>query len=415
MIPVDEHRARILDEARPLPPETVPLALAAGRVVGERVHTRWPVPVFDNSGMDGYAVVAADAREGVRLRVVADVPAGSARDPRLGPGEAARIMTGAPLPSDADAVVPLEHTDLGAPATPEPPQWIVVTRAPAPGAHIRRAGDDAPAGALVADTGTELGPWQLSAIASAGRESVRVHRRPRVAVISTGSELVPPASALRRGQIPESNSVLLGAAILEAGADVVSSEVVPDDPDLLRAALGRAQADVIVLSGGASVGALDVVRAVLGRSSVRFDEVAMQPGKPQGFGVDPSGALLLCLPGNPVGVAVSFELFVRPALRRLGGHAGIDRARVELRSAESWQSRRGRLQLVPIVVEGGEARRVFGAGAGSHRVHSLAAADGLAVVPEEVEHVFVGDTLSVMLVGPRAALPPVPPAVSIGG
>lgn len=402
MITVEEHRGRVLGAAHPLPAERVPLADALGLVLAEPVRTRWPVPLFDNSAMDGYAVRRADASPGARLHVVADVPAGSELDPPLGAGEAARIMTGAPVPSDADAIVPLEHTDFGTAISAVAPEWVVVTTEPLPGAHIRHVGEDAPAGAISVPAGAELGPWQLSSIASAGHDDVLAYRKPRVAVISTGSELVPPAETPRRGQIPESNSVLLSSALRAAGAEVSGVHSVPDDESELRRVLdglrGDARPDVIVLSGGASVGAFDVVKAVLdGVGSIAFEPVAMQPGKPQGFGTTDDGTLVFCLPGNPVSVAVSFEMFVRPALRAMGGHPVINRPLVTRTAGASWTCPPARTQVVPVVYDEQTVRPASVGGSGSHLVSSLAAAEGLAIVPTNVERVEEGDPVTVMV------------------
>ncbi len=398
LISIDDHRERILAAAQVLPTQTVPLADALGLVLAEDVTTRWPVPLFDNSAMDGYAVRAADATPGARLRIVGDVPAGSSDDPSFGPGEAVRIMTGAPVPTDADAIVPLEHTDLGTAISETPPAEITVTEQPRPAAHIRRMGEDAEAGSLSVAAGTELGPWQLSSIASAGHDTVTVHRRPRVAVISTGSELVAPGATPARGQIPESNSVLLRAALTSAGADVTRVVTVPDDADELRAevAAASAESDAIVLSGGASVGAFDVVKAVLGGASVQFERVAMQPGKPQGFGVL-DGTLMFCLPGNPVSVAASVEMFVRPALRAMAGHADIDRPRVVRTAAASWRTPPGRTQILPVIFNDQIVQPATAGGSGSHLVTSLADAEGFAIVPAEVDHVAEGDPVTVMV------------------
>jgi len=399
-IPLEEHRGRVLAAVRVLPVERVPLARARGLVLAGDVTSRWPVPLFDSSAMDGYAVRRADAVVGARLRVVADVPAGSALDPRIGPGEAVRIMTGAPVPSDADAVVPLEQTDLGTAIGAEPPEHVTVTVEPRPGAHVRRAGEDTAAGAVVVAAGTALGPWQLSAVASAGHDEVEVHRAPRVAVVSTGSELVPPSAVPGRGQIPESNSVLLAAALEASGAVVTSVATVPDDDEALRRALAGAasSADVVVLSGGASVGAFDVVKNVLGSEpTVRFDNVAMQPGKPQGFGTLADGTLVFCLPGNPVSVAVSFEMFVRPALRAMAGSAQVDRPRVTRAAAASWRCPAGRTQVLPVVLDDRTVRPATSGGSGSHLVGSLAVAEALAVVPAATPRVDEGDHVTVMV------------------
>ncbi|GAC78547.1 molybdopterin molybdotransferase [Gordonia malaquae] len=395
---VDEHRARILGTAAPLPVETIPLDRARGRVLASDIRSRWPVPLFDNSGMDGYAVHGADATVGAELRVVADVPAGSSLDPALGPGQAARIMTGAPVPTDADAVIPLEHTDLGTEVRADAPDRITVTTAPRPGAHIRRAGEDAEAGSVTVAAGTVLGPWQLSSAASAGHDTVDVHRSPRVAVVSTGSELIAPSARPVRGQIPESNSVLLAAAVASAGAEVVAVHTVADDKAALVTVLDGLDVDVVVLSGGASVGAFDVVKAVLDRTgSIEFGPVSMQPGKPQGFGVGDDGALYFCLPGNPVSVAVSFEMFVRPALLALAGRSDVDRPRVTRRAAVGWRTPPGRTQVLPVVLDDTTVRPATSGGSGSHLVSSLAVAQALAIVPADVERVGEGASVEVMV------------------
>lgn len=324
--------------------------------------------------------------------------AGSDEDPALGQGEAARIMTGGAIPSDADAVVPLEHTDLGTTIHAVAPEQITVLVTPAPGAHIRHRGQDAPEGAVSVESGAPLGPWQLSAIASAGLEQVTVHRAPRVAIISTGSELIAPSAAPRRGQIPESNSVLLSAAVRDAGAVVTSIRTVADDPLTLRHALDATDADVVIFSGGASVGAFDVVKAVLGAEyGVHFDQVAMQPGKPQGFGVLDSGMLAFCLPGNPVSVAASFEIFVRPALRQMAGFAVIDRPMVVRAAGTAWASPKGRVQVLPAVFDDETVRPATRGGSSSHLVTSLAVATAFAVIPAEVERVEEGDPVTMMV------------------
>lgn len=398
MITIDEHRARILRAAGRLPAVDSNLAEAQGLVLAADVLGRWPTPLFDNSAMDGYAVRAADAAAGATLRIVADVAAGSDEDPALAPGEAARIMTGAALPSDADAVVPLEQTDLGTETHDVAPEQITVLAAPERGAHIRYRGEDAPAGALAVTAGTVLGPWQLSAIASAGYEQVAVHRAPRVAIASTGSELIAPSGTPRRGQIPESNSVLLSTAVRDAGAVVTSIRIVADDPAELRRTLDGLDTDVVILSGGASVGAFDVVRAVLGEErGVRFDQVAMQPGRPQGFGVLDAGLIAFCLPGNPVSVAASFEMFVRPALRQMAGFAVIDRPRVVRTAATAWSSPQGRVQLLPVVADDETVRPATHGGSRSHLVTSLAVANAFAVIPADTERVEAGDPVTMMV------------------
>lgn len=422
-----EHRRLALQLCPPLPPRQVPLAGAHGLVLAADVVASTHTPPFDNSAMDGFAVrhtdvAGADAQAPTTLVVVGDVAAGSADDPPLRPGTAVRIMTGAPLPSGADAVVPIEHTDV--PAGPGAlPASVQVTVAAAPGAHVRRAGEDVRVGDTVLRAGTELTARAVAAAASAGRADVEVHPRPVVGILSTGSELVAPGSPLLRGQIPDSNSYLLAAAVEEAGGTAVRLGAVPDDADSFAAALRQLATDVdmIVTSGGVSVGAFDVVREVLtAAGSVEFAPVAMQPGKPQGLGTW-QGTPVLALPGNPVSAFVSFEVFVRPALRRLAGHADVLRHTAVHTVGTAWRSPAGREQYMPVRLvpptdserpdDGaagttgttgatGTAAVVVPAtarGSGSHLVASLALADGLAVVPADVTEVAEGDELVVVL------------------
>ena len=358
--------------------------------------------------MDGYAVQRADLLHAsdehpVTLPVVADLAAGTSQNPLLVSGQVARIMTGAPIPDGADAVVPIEDTDQGT-------ETVTIVRAPVPAAHIRRAGEDAHAGDIVLTRGALLWPTRVAAAASAGTPSLWAHPAPRVAVISTGSELVTPGEPTRRGQIPDSNSYLLAAAVAAAGAVPIRLGAVPDDENNLRSLLAGlvGNVDAIVLSGGVSVGAYDVVKAVLAPlGTVWFGPVKMQPGKPQGFGRlsgDGSageGPFVFALPGNPVSAFVSFEVFVRPALRRLGGHTDLFRPTISATAAESWDSPPGRAQYMPVTLDGEGTRtlvrRAAAGGSGSHLVAGLAQAVGLAIVPENVTRIAEGDRVTVML------------------
>lgn len=398
MITVEDHRHAILAAVRPLARRIVPLSAALGSTLVTAVHAAVDLPPFDNSAMDGFAVrfadvAAASAASPVVLRVVTDLPAGTALDPSFGSGEAARIMTGAPLPASADTVVPFEATtggladSLGVTRVVEAPRRI--------GAHIRRRGEDWGAGRELVPAGIELGPLHVSAIAAANVAHVTVSCRPRVAVIATGTELRPPGSALNRGQIPESNSLLLSALARQAGADVVLRTTVGDDDDELRQAITDATthgADAIITSGGVSAGAFEVVKTAV--SEMTFVQVAMQPGRPQGFAAgDP---LMFGLPGNPVSAAVSFEVFVRPALLAMQGRTQIDRRMLRLPVAIGWNSPRERTQYLPIVVtDDGVAPA---APRGSHRAGGLARAEGYAVVAVGTASVAAGDIVEVMLV-----------------
>jgi molybdenum cofactor synthesis domain-containing protein len=400
---VAEHLAIVLNSVTALEPQLCPLDAAGGLVLAEDIRTLTATPPFDNSAMDGYAVHSADlsgATEAapVTLTVVADLPAGTADNPPITSGQTARIMTGAPMPDEVDAVVPIEHTDQGTVS-------VQVFRAPLPGAHIRRAGGDAAAGDVVLTAGSVLWPARIAAAASAGAASVLVHPAPRVAVISTGSELVAPGQPLRRGQIPDSNSFLLSAAASEAGAIVTRIGAVPDDPDTLRTLLAQIAptVDAIVLSGGVSVGAYDVVKAVLAPlDTMFFGPIRMQPGKPQGFGHLPDGTVVFALPGNPVSAYVSFEAFVRPALRMMAGHHAAHRRTVTAIADDAWTCPSGRTQYMPVEIKGEpgreRVRRATAGGAGSHLVAGLGRATGLAIIGEKVDRVAEGDLVTVMAI-----------------
>lgn len=401
-----EQLATVLATVRPLEPATVALPDALGLVLARTLASRVDIPVFDNSAMDGYAVRSADARPGIALPVDADIAAGESEVVALAPATAARIMTGAPLPEGADAVVPVEQTSTGRFTSGSAPRHEVTLHAsPSPGAHIRRAGEDLHAGDTVLDAGIVLGPRQLAAAAGSGHGEVFAHPAPRVAVIATGSELVPPGEPLGPGRIPDSNSTLLAGCVRDAGAVTVAVLTVGDDAALLRDTLDglAGSVDAFVLSGGVSAGAFDVVKTVLSEAgTVRFSAVRMQPGKPQAFGTWRDGRPLFGLPGNPVSAFVSFEMFVRPALLRMRGLTETTRPRAAAVAEADWSSPRGREQFMPVVVDSAadEPLRVRPAarrGSGSHLLASLARADGLAVVPADVEQVRAGESVAVML------------------
>lgn len=403
LITVETHRDRVLAAVTALPVETVRLADAAGRTLAADVRAHHDLPGDDNSSMDGFAVrfadlAGADAAHPVRLRVVGDLPAGSADDPAFGPGEAVRIMTGAPVPSAADAIVPFEDTAGG---LADSLGTVEVHRAPAAaGAFIRRRGGDVRTGDVVLTAGERLGPLARAAAAAAGVPALEVRRRPRVAVVSTGSELVAPGAVPSRGQTPDSNGTLLTSLVAEADADVTVLGSVPDDASAIEAVLEHAaDADVVIFSGGVSAGAYEPVRQALS-ARITFSRVAMQPGKPQAFGVLDDGRLVFGLPGNPVSVAVSFEVFVRPALLALQGRTVLDRRRARLTASETWTTPPGRRQYLPAVVDlvEGTVRPATAGGSGSHLAASLARAEAFAIVPAEVSTVAVGDPVDVMLI-----------------
>ncbi|MEW1721525.1 gephyrin-like molybdotransferase Glp [Streptomyces sp. NPDC093109] len=426
---VDEHLADILAAVRPLDPIELQLPDAQGCVLVEDVTVPVALPPFDNSSMDGYAVRTADLAGATEefpavLTVIGDVAAGSGALPEVGPGQAARIMTGAPLPPGAEAVVPVEWTDGGAgggavtsmrPAGPGrdgSDGEVRVYRSAEPRAHVRASGSDVRAGDLALAAGTVLGPPQIGLLAAIGRDRVRVHPRPRVVVLSTGSELVQPGEPLGAGQIYDSNSFALTAAARDAGAIAYRVGAVTDDADTLRATIEDQliRADMVVTTGGVSVGAYDVVKEALSSvgdedeagSGIDFRTLAMQPGKPQGFGsIGPEHTPLLALPGNPVSSYVSFELFVRPAIRALMGLEDVHRpvVRATLAAGGPLSSPAGRRQFLRGAYDAEAGAITPVGGAGSHLVAALAQADALIVVPEETVSVAPGTEVDVVLIG----------------
>ncbi len=366
---------------------------AHGALLAQDVEARVHVPPFDNSAMDGFAVRSRDLTPGCRLDVVGDIPAGAMSAPPVGPGQAARIMTGAPMPQGADCVVPVEHTDQPMGAA-DLPGVVVVNTPVATGQHVRRQGENTRTGEVVLPAGMRWSPAAASAAASLGHGEVRLWPRPRVAVLSTGTELVPPGQPLGFGQIPDSNSILLAGLVRQFGADLHSAGCVPDDNDAFRTALDDAlEADLIVTTGGVSVGAFEVVRQVT-EDRVEFAKVAMQPGKPQASGrlqaPDGRPVPMLGLPGNPVSAFVSAWVFLRPLIAQMGGwDTGWPSA--DAVAAEAWRTPPNRRQYIPVEFTGDGVRPVHAQGSGSHLVATLALADGLAVVPAEVDRVRAGD------------------------
>jgi molybdopterin molybdotransferase len=400
-----QHLANVLAAVGPLQPLELGLMDAHGCVLAEDLVAPADMPRFDNSGMDGYAVrsedvAGASAASPVVLPVTGDVAAGPASPLRVMPGVCVRIMTGAMLPAGADTVVPVEHTDGGV-------AQVAITRPAPPGQHVRRAGEDVRAGETVLTAGTHLGAVQVGLAAAAGRSRLVVRPRPRVVVVSTGSELVDPGEPYGPGQIPDSNSPALTAAAFEAGAIAYRVGIVPDDPrELMRTLEDQlVRADVLVTSGGVSVGAYDVVKEVLSRlGTVRFDEVAMQPGKPQAFGtIGPDETPVFGLPGNPVSALVSFEAFVRPALRRMLGADQVERPRVRAAVTEPLTSPPGRRSFlrVHLEVRDGVYAVTPVSGSGSHLLAGMARANALAMVAEDVTEVPEGGAVEVLVLERR--------------
>jgi molybdopterin molybdotransferase len=392
LISVDQARACVL-AAVPAPGagEAVAVRHAAGRVLAGDVRAAAHVPPFPNSAMDGYAVIAGGP--GRRLRVAGESRAGRPAETVLGRGEAIRISTGAALPSGAEAVVRQEDTR-------EERGEVVLHAATQPGQNVREAGEDMRAGEVALPGGTELRAAALALAVAAGAAELPCARRPRVSILCTGDELRAPGEQLGPGEIHNSNAAGLAAMAVSAGALVMSAGIVPDGRTATEAALGEAltQTDVLVVSGGVSVGPHDHVKPALAALEVgeRFWGVGLRPGKPTWFGVAPGGALVFGLPGNPVSALVTFRLFVRPALRALQGAEPEPRAvRAVLTEAVRREPREQALR-VRLDATDGTVRATPAAAQGSHQLKALAVADALALVPRGEGFLPAGETVEAL-------------------
>ncbi len=401
MVRVEDQQERILEHITPLPDFPQPLLESLGLAAAEDVVAPMGLPAFDNSGMDGYAVyhsdvVTASEEAPVHLPVVGEIGAGQARLLASSPGTAVKIMTGAPMPTGADSVVPYEWTDRGV-------AQVRIAQAPSQGQHVRRAGEDVTEGDLLIEHGTVLGPRHLGLLASVGRATVRSRPRPRVVILSTGSELREPGQVLGHDAIYDGNSWLLAAAARKAGAIAYRVGIVPDEPQAFLDAMSDqlVRADLVVTSGGVSQGDYDVVKEALAPTgNVWFGAVAMQPGKPQGFGlVGEDRVPIFTLPGNPVSAYVSFETFVLPAIRKLMGKMPYTRPTRRARLTHPISSPDGKRQFVrgSFDIDRGGAFVTPVGGHGSHLIGDLATSNALVVVPEEVTSVPAGEHVQVLL------------------
>ena len=398
---VDEHLALVLDRIAELPAYDQPLLETLGLPAIADLVSPLSLPIFDNSAMDGYAVAFRDvadasAERPVHLPVVGEIAAGETQIFAMSPGTAVRIMTGAPVPTGCTAVVPVEDTDDGV-------AKVVIRRAPGEGQHIRRAGEDVRKGDVILRAGERIDARRAGLLASVGIGRVSARPRPRVVVMSTGSELVEPGEPLGRDSIYDANSYLLAAAARQAGAIAYRVTASRDDPEAFMEALSDqlVRADVVVTSGGVSKGTHDVVKeALIELGTVDFHEVAMQPGKPQGFGVvGEDDTPIFTLPGNPVSAYVSFEVFVVPALRKMMGRTPLSRTLVRARITSGVTSIPGRRQFLRGQFEprvGGSVVTPVG-GAGSHLMGGLSQANALIVLAEDVTAVAADSDVPVLL------------------
>ena len=399
LLSVDRARDRVLSRIQPLSPLRLPLTDALGCVVAEDIVAALDLPEFASSAMDGFAVRASDVEDAspsrpTELKVVGRALIGHRPEGTVGAGEAIRIATGAPIPAGADSVVPIENVTDGE-------EIVRVLQAPAPGTNVRPQGEDVREGDLLVPTGKRLGAPELGLLANAGHPTPLVHPRPRVIVVSTGDELVPPTETPSFGQVRDSNAYTIFGAMREAGAMPVLAGMVRDDVDSLRELVFNyeIQADAFVSSGGVSVGERDVVKAAFfRRGEIDFYKVAMQPGMPQGFG-HIEGKPYFGLPGNPVSVFVSLEVFVRPAIMKMMGRRQLFRPEVSAKLTGEVRGPRGKLQFARVDVhrDGAGWLATPTGGRGSNLISTVARANGLAMIPEGTESAPAGSTVRVML------------------
>ena len=392
----EDAQQLILAQIQPLAAETVPLLEALGRAVAVAGIAPFDLPHFDNSAMDGYALRAVDSAPGKTLTVSGYLAAGSLEQPQVLSGCAVRIMTGAPLPPGADAVVPIEETENDG--------TTVTLRGPLPpGNHIRRRGEDIRAGTEVLPVGTILRPAEISMLASLGQQEVAVHRRPRVAILSTGDELIELGEPLTEGRIINSNSWSLAAAVLELGGVPLQLGIAADNRESLRAKLSAGlEADLLITSAGVSAGDLDLVREVLSELGAEqlFWKVDIKPGRPLAFAVK-GGVAIFSLPGNPVSTMITFEEFVRPALLKLAGQRQLLKPLVRATLQQALRKKPGRVQLVRVTVQSGPNGLVV-ASSGDQNTGILRTslhANGIAVLPFAHGDYAAGDEIPVHLLG----------------
>ncbi len=400
MLSVEEALARMLAEIQPLEVTQVPLAESLGLVLAEAVVAQEDMPPFANSAMDGYALRSSDSRsrqgQPARLHITGSVAAGYVAESAVMEGTAMRIMTGAPVPSGADSVIQVELTRADGPES----EWVEILEPVAPGNNIRPAGEDMRRGQTILRHGMEIGPWEIGMLATLGRASVQVVRRPRVAILGTGDEVIDIDQPLQPGKIRNSNSYLLEAAVRRSGAQALRLGIARDTVESLREKFGEAmQSDLIITTGGVSVGDFDLVKNIMAeQGAINFWRINMRPGKPVAFGH--IGTIpLLGLPGNPVSAAVTFELFGRPVIRKMLGHTRLQRPVIEVVVEDGVGERVQRRHYVRAHVErlnGRYVARTTG-NQGSNILTSLLDANAFIIVPEGGTVIRPGEPAQAMM------------------
>jgi len=390
----EEARKIILDSVVSLGVEKVEILSAVGRVLAEDVAAPWDMPLWDNTAMDGYAVHAADCPETATLKLAGFLPAGDHMTAEVELGTAVKIMTGAPIPPGADAVVPYEETE-------EQGGRVFIKTAVKPGDHIRFKGEDVKTGETVLPAGTLLRPSEISMLASFGKIFVPVHRKVRVAILSTGDELLEPGEALAPGKIINSNSLALAAAVMQAGGIPIMLGIARDNRDSLREKLVEGlRADVLITSAGVSAGDCDYVRDVLSELMVTqaFWKVDIKPGRPTAFGLR-DGKPVFSLPGNPVSSLLTFEEFVRPALLKMMGHSRVLRPMVTAILKEGIRKKTGRVNFIRVAVEQENGKFIVQSAGKQDTgfLRTLLLADGIAVIPADQGDLKAGDRVDVHL------------------
>jgi molybdopterin molybdotransferase len=400
MLSVEEALERILANIKPLAIMHVPLSEALGLVLAQDIVAQENIPPFDNSAMDGFALLSKDSKPvnglPIRLRVTGEIAAGYVASSAVEDGTAMRIMTGAPVPLGADTVIQVELTRSAGPDSP----WVEVLEEVAPGNNIRPAGEDMQRGQTILTHGIEIGAWEIGVLATLGWATVPVIRRPRVAILGTGDEVIDIGESLQPGKIRNSNSYLLEAAVQQAGAKAYRLGVARDTVESLREKFSEAMTyDLILTSGGVSVGDFDLVKKIMQeQGNIDFWRINMQPGKPVAFGYI-GEAPLLGLPGNPVSTAVTFELFGRPLIRKMLGHTRLLKPQIEVIVKDGVSDRAMRRYYVRAHVTWQDGRFIAQTtgNQGSHMMTSLLNANAFVIVPEGGVVIHPGDTAQALM------------------